>query len=95
MVVASELGSERVSNGREHMSQCGQRASFNGADGFSRKHKRQLAFLIMMLASLHSVSFSIYDVSCLGDREVRYKLFRSSFLKIRFCLRIFSRSDIV
>jgi hypothetical protein len=28
-VAASELGSERVSNGREHMSQCGQRASFN------------------------------------------------------------------
>jgi hypothetical protein len=26
---ASELGKERVSNGREHMSQCGQRASFN------------------------------------------------------------------
>jgi hypothetical protein len=28
-VAASELGSERVSNEREHMSQCGQRASFN------------------------------------------------------------------
>jgi hypothetical protein len=26
---ASEWGNERVSNGREHMSQCGQRASFN------------------------------------------------------------------
>jgi hypothetical protein len=35
MVVASELGSERVSNGREHMSQRGQRASFNGATGMS------------------------------------------------------------
>jgi hypothetical protein len=34
-VAASEVGSERVSNGREHMSQCGQRASFNGADGIS------------------------------------------------------------
>jgi hypothetical protein len=29
MVAASELGGERVSSGREHMSQCGQRASFN------------------------------------------------------------------
>ena len=29
MEAASELGSERVSNGREHMSQRGQRASFN------------------------------------------------------------------
>ena len=29
MVLASELGSERVSNEREHMSQRGQRASFN------------------------------------------------------------------
>ena len=28
-VGASELGKERVSNVREHMSQCGQRASFN------------------------------------------------------------------
>ena len=28
-VVASELGSERVSNGREHISQRGQRSSFN------------------------------------------------------------------
>ena len=28
-VAASELGKERVSNGREHMSQCGQRANFN------------------------------------------------------------------
>jgi hypothetical protein len=28
MVVASKLGSERVSNGREHMSQRGQRTSF-------------------------------------------------------------------
>ena len=28
-VAASELGKERVSNGREHMSQCGQRTSFN------------------------------------------------------------------
>ena len=35
MVAASELGSERVSNGREHMSQRGQRASFNGANGMS------------------------------------------------------------
>jgi hypothetical protein len=34
-VVASELGSERVSDGREHMSQCGRRASFNGANGMS------------------------------------------------------------
>jgi hypothetical protein len=33
--VASELGSERVSYVREHMSQRGQRASFNGADGIS------------------------------------------------------------
>src|SRR5436190_4002640 len=32
-VVASELGSERVSNRWEHMSQRGQRASFNGARG--------------------------------------------------------------
>jgi hypothetical protein len=29
MVAASELGSERVSNGREHMSQRGERASLN------------------------------------------------------------------
>jgi hypothetical protein len=29
MVAASELGSERVSNAREHMSQRGQRTSFN------------------------------------------------------------------
>jgi hypothetical protein len=35
MVAASELGSERVSNGREHMSQRGKRASFNGATGRS------------------------------------------------------------
>ena len=33
LVAASELGSEQVSNGREHMSQRGQRASFNGARG--------------------------------------------------------------
>jgi len=29
MVGVSELGNERVSNVRERMSQCGQRASFN------------------------------------------------------------------
>ena len=34
-VAASELGSERVSNVRVDMSQCGQRVSFNGADGIS------------------------------------------------------------
>jgi hypothetical protein len=33
---ASELGKERVSNGREHMSQYGQRASFNS----SRRRER-------------------------------------------------------
>ena len=32
---ANDLGKERVSNGREHMSQCGQRPSFNGANGMS------------------------------------------------------------
>ena len=37
---ASELGKERVSNGREHMSQRGQRTSFNGANGMSERHGR-------------------------------------------------------
>jgi len=32
---ATELGKERVSNGREHMSERGQRTSFNGAEGAS------------------------------------------------------------
>ena len=31
-VAASEPGSKRVSSGREHMSQCGQRASFKASD---------------------------------------------------------------
>jgi hypothetical protein len=62
MVAASKLGSERVSNGREHMSQCGQRASFNGAAGLSDRLRRRY-----VVAGIEGPNRT--GISCEGSRE--------------------------